>query len=114
MASLSFAYSPSFAATQTSKPRTRVVKFNDGYEQRLAFGLNTDLKTWQLKFDNRSNDETTQIKGFFEARRGVDSFTWTDPYGGIAFYVCEEWTVEHAACNLNNIQATFRQVVALQ
>ena len=114
MASLSFSYTPDFTAVQNSKPTTRVVKFSDGYEQRIAFGLNTDLKTWRLRFKNRSNDETTQIKGFFEARRGVDSFTWTDPYGGISFYVCEDWSVEHAACNINNIEATFRQVVALQ
>jgi phage-related protein len=113
MASLSFTYTPSYSAVETSKPSTRVVRFGDGYEQRLSFGLKTDFKTWQLQFDNRSDDETAQIKGFLEARRGVDAFTWTNPYGGISFYVCEEWRVDHAGCNRNNIQATFREVIAL-
>ena len=113
MTALAFTYTPSYSATESSKPTTRVVRFNDGYEQRLSFGLKTDLKTWRLQFDNRSNDEASQIKGFLEARRGVDAFTWTNPYGGAGFYVCEEWSVEHAGCNLNNIQATFREVVSI-
>ena len=114
MASTAFPFTPSYSASQSSKPQTRVVRFNDGYEQRLTWGLNTDLKTWLLRFDYRSNDETAQINAFLSARRCVDSFSWTDPYGGTSYYVCEDWSVEHAAYNLNNIQATFRQVVALQ
>lgn len=113
MSTLSFTFTPSFAASESSKPNTRVVRFNDGYEQRLSFGLQNDFKKWQLRFDYRSNEETNQIRAFLEARRGVDAFAWTDPYGGTAYYVCEEWSVEHAACNLNNIQATFREVIAL-
>lgn len=113
MAALAFTYTPSYSAVESSKPATRVVRFSDGYEQRLSFGLKTDFKTWQLRFDYRSDDEAAQIKGFLESRRGVDAFTWTDPYDGVSFYVCEEWNVEHAGCNLNNIQATFREVIAL-
>jgi phage-related protein len=113
MTTLAFTYAPSYSAVESSKPATRIVRFSDGYEQRLSFGLKTDFKTWQLRFDNRSDDEAEQIKGFLEARRGVDAFTWTNPYGGAAFYVCEEWSVEHAGCNLNNIQATFREVIAI-
>lgn len=106
-----FTYAPSFSASQSSKPQTRVVKFNDGYEQRLSFGLNTDLKTWDLTFSNRSTQETIQITRFFESQRGTEAFSWTDPFGGIGYYVCEEWSVEMAAYNLNNIRAVFRQVV---
>ncbi len=113
MALLTFPYTPSYSAAQSSKPATRVVRFNDGYEQRLSFGLKTDFKTWQLQFDNRSDEEAAQINGFLESRRGVDAFTWTNPYGGTAYYVCEEWSVEHAGCNLNNVRATFREVIAL-
>ena len=108
----SFTYAPSFSASESSKPVTRVVRFNDGYEQRLSFGLQNDLKTWRLEFDYRTNEETSAITGFFEARRGVDAFAWTNPYGKTAYYVCEEWSVEHAGCNLNTVQATFRQVIA--
>lgn len=113
MAVLTFSYTPSYSATESSKPNTRVVRFGDGYEQRLSYGLQNDLKTWQLRFDYRSDDETENIRAFLEARRGVDSFSWTNPYGEVAYYVCEEWSVEHAGCNLNNIQATFREVISL-
>lgn len=113
MTSSVFTYTPSYSASESSKPTTRVVRFNDGYEQRLSFGLQTDLKTWRLQFSYRTDAETGNIRAFFEARMGYQPFSWTNPYGEVAYYVCEEWNVEHAGCNLNNIEATFREVVSL-
>lgn len=75
--------------------------------------MQTDFKNWDLRFENRTNEETQNIRGFLEARRGVESFAWTNPYGETSYYVCEEWSVEHATYNLNNIQAKFREVIAL-
>lgn len=114
MASVAFTYPASYTASQASRPSTRIVRFADGYEQRLTFGLNADLKVWSLQFNTRTNDQTAQIKGFFEARRGVESFSWTDPYGAIGYYVCEEWNVAHVSFNNNDISAVFRQVISLQ
>lgn len=107
-----FTYSPSFEATQSSKPRVRKFAAGDGYEQRVTFGLHTDLKQWDLSFDNRDDAETAAIQGFLEARGGVESFTWTPPLVGSnpAQFVCEEWQVTMLACNLNSIRATFREV----
>lgn len=107
-----FTYTPSFEATESSQPRVRRFQAGDGYEQRITFGLNSDLKEWALAFDNRSNTETAAIKGFLEARGGVESFTWTPPTTGAnpAQFVCEDWQITMNACNLNSIRATFRQV----
>lgn len=105
-----FTWIPSFSATEVSKPLVRRVKLGDGYEHRIRFGLNTDLKEWQLNFDYRTDTERNQILDFLEARGGWDSFTWTDPHGTTGQYVCEEWTSELLACNKNTITATFRQV----
>ena len=39
-----FTYTPSFEATEASKPRARKFQAGDGYEQRIRFGLNTNPK----------------------------------------------------------------------
>lgn len=107
-----FTYTPEYPPTEVSKPRVRQVQFGDGYEQRVRFGLNTDLKTWQLTFKARDDDETEKIKDFLEARGGVESFSWTPPLWGAPQrqYVCEEWQITADAYNLNTVTATFRQV----
>lgn len=105
-----FTYTPSFEATESSKPRVRMVAFGDGYEQRVRFGLNTDPKEWDLTFANRSDTERDQIVNFLEARAGAESFDWTPPRGSAGKYVCEAWQDTMQACNVNTIRAKFRQV----
>lgn len=107
-----FSYIPEYPPTEVSKPRVRKAQFGDGYEQRLRFGLNTDLKTWQLTFKARNGTETAGIRSFLQARAGVESFTWTPPLWGATAgqYVCDEWQITADAHDLNTITATFRQV----
>ena len=40
---------PSFPVRKISKPNTRTVKFGDGYEHRLLFGLNQNPKVLASK-----------------------------------------------------------------
>jgi phage-related protein len=105
-----FTYTPSFEATEGSKPRVRKFQAGDGYEQRIRFGLNIDPKDWTLTFANRTDTERENILAFFEARGGVESFDWTPPRGGAGKFVCEEWQAKLSNCNNNQIQATFREV----
>jgi len=113
MAATTFTWTPSYPTSEQSAPSVRTVKFGDGYEQRLRYGLRTDLKTWSLTFDNRSDTERDEILTFLEARGGVEQFNWTTPHGEARAFVCSEWTSEHTNCNLNTINATFREVVDL-
>lgn len=106
-----FTYTPDFGAQSAYKPRVRVTRFGDGYEQRVADGINTTPATWPLKFAMRDDTERNGILAFLEARNGVEAFDWTPPFGGSAIRaVCRtwEWTPEKA--NLNTITATFEQV----
>lgn len=105
-----FSYVPDFDASESIRPNIRRVQFGDGYEQRLAFGLNTQPATWQLNFKNRTDTERDNILAFLEARGGVESFDWTPPYGSSAKWVCEEWSTSVEAANINSVQASFRQV----
>ena len=105
-----FTYTPSFEATEVSKPRAKKFQAGDGYEQRIRFGLNTDPKEWQLVFKERTDTERDNILAFLEARAGVESFDWTPPRGTAGKFVCEDWQVTLRSCNFNTISATFRQV----
>jgi phage-related protein len=105
-----FTFTPSFEATEASKPRTRKFQAGDGYEQRIRFGLHTDPKEWMLQFSNRTDTERDQIAAFLEARAGVESFDWTPPRGSAGKYVCEDWQITLSNCNNNQIRATFREV----
>ena len=105
-----FTYIPSFTASESSQPSVRKVQFGDGYQQRLRFGLNTDSKTWQLTFTNRTDSQRETILSFLEARGGVESFDWTPPRGTAGKYVCSEWNMDMLNCNNNTITASFIQV----
>lgn len=105
-----FTYTPSFEATESSKPQAHKFQAGDGYEARIRFGLNTDAKEWSLTFSERTDTERDNILAFFEARAAVESFDWIPPRGVAGKYVCEEWQVTMRSYNFNTIQATFRQV----
>lgn len=105
-----FTWTPSFEATEVSKPRVRRFQAGDGYEQRIRFGLNTDPKEWELSFNERSDTERDEITAFLDARGAVENFDWTTPRGVAGKFVCDEWQVTLRACNFNNIRARFRQV----
>ena len=107
-----FIWTPSFEATESSKPRVKKFQAGDGYEQRITFGMpgHNDPKEWGLTFSERTNTERDSILAFLEARAAVESFDWTPPRGTAGKYVCEEWQVSMRHYNFNTIQATFRQV----
>lgn len=105
-----FTWTPSFEATEASRPRVRKFAGGDGYEQRLRIGLNTNPKEWTLVFSNRTDAERDAIAAFFDAQAGATSFDWTPPRGTAGKYVCEEWQITLSNCNNNQIRATFRQV----
>jgi phage-related protein len=74
-----FSYTPSYSASETSKPRAHRFQAGDGYEQRVRFGLRNDPKVWQLTFAERTDSECADILAFLEARGGAESFDWTPP-----------------------------------
>ena len=105
-----FTYTPSFEATEISKPRVVTFQAGDGYQQRVGFGLHRDGKEWQLQFLNRTDTERDNILAFLEARGAVESFDWTPPRGSAGKYICKEWQATLRSCNFNNISATFVEV----
>jgi phage-related protein len=106
-----FTWMPDYEPREDSAPKASTTQFGDGYQQRQANGLNSDLKVWNLNFSVRDNAEAAAIKAFLEARAGVESFDWTPPLDTTARkFVCNKWSHTPVRFNNNTIAATFEEV----
>ena len=61
---------PSFPVRKSSKPKINTVKFQDGYEHRILFGLaaHQNPKIFNLTFKNISETDSDTIETFLDAR----------------------------------------------
>ena len=104
---------PTYGIRKKSKPNTRTIRFADGYEHRLLFGLaqHQNPKEFSLTFEVSETDADT-IETFLDARANdSDSFTFTPPgESSSSEFVCENWTKSIPYNNRATIQATFREV----
>ena len=59
----------------------RVLKANygDGYEQRVAAGINNLPESWSLSWNNKTLNEGNKIIKFLEDHKGVTAFDWYPP-----------------------------------
>lgn len=103
------AIAPTYGAQKTSQPKVRTVQYNDGYSQRLRYGLNQDPKQWNLTWEVSETNADT-IEAFLEARAGAESFDWTTPDGSTGKWICQQWTKTIPYINRASITATFIQV----
>ena len=101
-----------YGATKTSAPQIRSTQFNDGYSQRIKFGMNIDPKRWNLSWLNISETNADTIETFLEARASDGaSFDWTPPGASLATrWICLSWTKTIPYLNVASIQATFQEV----
>tara|TARA_R100000030_G_C3162868_1_gene101250 strand:- start:36 stop:377 length:342 start_codon:yes stop_codon:yes gene_type:complete len=105
---------PDFGSTENSNPRVRSVQLGDGYVQRLSFGLNTDLKVWNLSWTNISDTDASTIEDFLEARKGSESFSWSPPDDSSTYkWICPEWQKQLTHGGVNKITAKFQEVADL-
>lgn len=70
---------PDRSLSQSAKTSVRVAKFGDGYQQRVADGLNSVGASFSLTFSNRTKEDIDDITSFFESQQGVASFIFTYP-----------------------------------
>ena len=105
---------PSFPVKKSSKPNTRTIRFADGFEQRILFGLasNQNPKTFTFVWKNITETESDDIETFLDAR-ALDNKAFTyQPHGETSTmtFVCEAWSKDMNFPNRATINATFRQV----
>ena len=104
---------PTYGQQKSSAPLTRTIRFADGYEHRLLFGLaqHQNPKEFSFTYEVSETDADT-IETFLDARANDSaSFTFTPPGESSASqYVCESWNKSIPYLNRARVQATFREV----
>ena len=113
---------PTYGQQKRSAPNTRTVRFADGYEHRILFGLaqHQNPKVFNFTFnvsesDNFNNTGVSSadtIENFLDARANDSaSFDFTPPgESSSSKFVCETWTKSIPYLNRATIQTTFREV----
>ena len=104
---------PTYGQQKRSAPLTRTVRFADGYEHRILFGLpaHQNGKIYNFTFNVSETDADT-IETFLDARaEDSASFDFTPPGESAASkYVCPSWSKSIPYNNRAIIQATFKEV----
>ena len=107
------ATTPKYGQQKRSAPNTRTVRFADGYEHRILFGLaqHQNPKIFDFTFEVSETDADT-IETFLDARANdTDSFDFQPPgEASSSKFVCEAWSKSIPYLNRATIQATFREV----
>ena len=101
-----FTWKPATGASLELEPSVEVAKFGDGYEQRLGYGINTQMDKWSLKFPV----EPLSVHAFLKTQGGQQSFLWTNPVGVSGIYVCRKWKLTHVGGDVYEVSADFEQV----
>lgn len=105
-----FTWVPDQGVAVDVQPRVLTTKFGDGYQQRVAAGINTRPEKWNVAFTLRSSSEVAAIESFLAARNGVENFDWTSPKGSTGKWICSSWQVRYNLASSNDLTATFEQV----
>lgn len=91
--------------------RVRMASFGDGYEQRIADGINTQQQQLQLSCDNITESERNTLVAFFEARGGTEAFTYTSIGDATAkVYTCIGYSETVISGSLYSVAFTLKRV----
>ncbi len=63
----------------TPSPRVLKAQFGDGYEMRVADGINNTPRTWRLSFNNRTKSDIDKLYKFMNTLASVDTAKLTIP-----------------------------------
>ena len=96
--------------------RIHLAQFGDGYETRLADGINNKNQTLSVAFSTRPKAEIDDLVAFFESLGGVTKFRFdledsneTSSIESI-FCICDTWNQTWAYDDYYTLTATFRRV----
>ena len=103
------------------KPTVNVIKFGDGYEQRVAAGINSNSLKFSLTFEGRDKNETRAIAHFLHKRKSTEGFFFDPPFpynfdSSQTYpkrFVCEEWTLNYNFFNNYTVSTTFVETANL-
>ena len=98
---------------RTSSPKVHTLSFGDGYEQRIADGINNLQQSMSVSFATRPKAEIDDLVAFFESLGGVSKFRMTidDTNGAETIkVVCKSWNQTWTYDNFYSLSATFERI----
>ena len=98
---------------RTSTPKVHTLTFGDGYEQRIADGINNLGQSMSVSFATRPKAEIDDLVAFFESLGGVSKFRMTidDTNGSETIkVVCRTWNQTWNYDDFYSLSATFERV----
>lgn len=118
---------PDKGMTRQTQPRVLLAQFGDGYEQRIANGINSLQESYSVTFNNRTKEEIDDITGYLGSLQGVTAFNFTVPDNatteettGISDsstdnektikVVCDSFSQSYSYDDFYSASATFRRV----
>jgi phage-related protein len=112
----SVTFRPDKGFTRKNTPTIFRTQFGDGYEQRLANGINNLKQEFSISFATRTKADIDDIVDFFELKGGVTPFNYTyedsNESGGekTVKVVCDEWQQTWEYAEYYSLSCTFRRV----
>jgi len=70
---------PDRGVSTDQSPRVLKASYGDGYEQRVAAGINNIPESWSLTWNTRTKADSNKVIKFLEDQGGVASFDWYPP-----------------------------------
>ena len=106
---------PDKGFTRQSESRIFRTEFGDGYEQRLANGINNLAESYGVSFSNRTKEEIDDITAFFANKGAVTAFNFTIPDSNnsgetTVKVICDNWSQAYKYGDYYSCNATFRRV----
>ena len=98
---------------RASTPKVHALNFGDGYEQRIADGINNLTQNMSVSFTTRPKAEIDDLVAFFESLGGVTKFRMTldDTNGAETIkVVCKSWNQTWVYDNFYSLSAQFERV----
>lgn len=92
----------------SKEPRVKTAAFGDGYQQRVASGINTMPRTWKIEIVQR-RAVVAVAERFLATMGGAQSFDWLAPDGVAGKWVCRVWNVVYAG-KTATLTADFEEV----
>lgn len=65
---------------ENPEPRVLKAQFGDGYEMRVADGINNTPRSWNMTFGPRTKADIDNLYKFFQTLAGVDTCKLTVPH----------------------------------
>ena len=99
--------------SRSNAPKVHTITFGDGFEQRIADGINNLPQTMSVTFNTRPKAEIDDLVAFFETLNGVSKFQMTvdDTNGAETIkVVCKSWDQTWDYDNFYSLSATFERV----